>query len=161
VARGEEVAAGRASFAGAYPPGLRGLAIRCFHGDGVDLVAGNIAALVLEDQVTIVGGKVSLSILAPEGELANVAQRFFAGKDQRIRFRSRRFLAVGAGEHNEGDDRQGSMRKHSGHSRLPDFRFPAAVAVHFRCSSVTLAVTGRPSRRTFTSTTSPTLLRRR
>src|SRR5262249_8109257 len=32
---------------------------------------------------------------------------------------------------------------------------------YFRCSSVTLAVTGCPSRRTFTSTTSPTLLRRR
>src|SRR5262249_15692931 len=32
VARREEVAAGRASFPGAYPPGVRGLAISCFHG---------------------------------------------------------------------------------------------------------------------------------
>ena len=98
VATGKEIAAGGAALAGADQLGSRGLAVGRIDRHGVDLVAGDAFALVLEDQLLIVGGKVSFGILTAEGELAHVLQVLLSG-GRRIRegwlLRARRVRARG------------------------------------------------------------------
>jgi hypothetical protein len=61
------------------------LAIGRVHGHGINLIAGDVGALVLEDQLFVVDGKIGFGILAAESELARIFQMFqFRREKQRI-----------------------------------------------------------------------------
>lgn len=72
VTRGEKITAGCAALACADELGPCGLTIRSVHGHGIDLIARDAFALVLEDELLVVDGEVRLSVLATEGELPNI-----------------------------------------------------------------------------------------
>ena len=82
VARGKEIAAGGAALAGADELGSCGLTVGSVDGHGVDLIAGDAFALVLENELFIIGGKVSFGVLTAESQLAGVFEvLLFLGKE--------------------------------------------------------------------------------
>src|SRR5262249_17882772 len=95
IARGKEITASGAPLAGRDQLGRSRLALRRIDGDRIDLVAQDTFALVLEDQVLVVGRPVRLCVLPAECELSNVAQVLLArvGEGGSAR-RWRRLLAV-------------------------------------------------------------------
>ena len=68
---GEEISAGGAAFAGADQPAIPARRIH-----DVNLVAGPVACVILEDNRAVVGGKVGFGVLTSKGELADVLQVF-------------------------------------------------------------------------------------
>ena len=85
IARGKKVAAGGAAFAGADEFGDGGLAVGRVDGHGVNLIAGDAFALVLEDELFVVGGEIRFGVLAAEGELADVFEVFlFFGEEEGV-----------------------------------------------------------------------------
>ena len=67
-----EITAGRAALAGADELGPCRCTVRSVHGHGIDLIARDAFALVLEDESLVVGGKVRLGVLPTERELPNI-----------------------------------------------------------------------------------------
>lgn len=74
VSRRKEVAAGGSSLASANELGRSGFALGRVYRHGVNLIAGHIGALMLEDQLLVVGREVRFGILAAESKLASVFQ---------------------------------------------------------------------------------------
>jgi hypothetical protein len=83
IAGGKKVAAGGAAFAGADEFGDGRLAVGRVDGHGVNLIAGDTFALVLKDELFVVGGEIGFGVLAAEGELADVFEVFlFLGEEE-------------------------------------------------------------------------------
>src|SRR5271157_771674 len=82
IARGEDVATGCPTFAGADQIGRRRLAVRRIHRHGIDLVTGNALALVLEAQHLVVSREVGFGILSAEGKLTDITQMLLLLRQQ-------------------------------------------------------------------------------
>ncbi len=153
---GKKVAACRSSLAGAHELGLRGFSVGRVDWHREHLIAGNAFALVHEDQIFVVRRKIRLGIGPAKRELANVTE-VLLGRQTR---RSRRFFSVAHGlrvaRHEREIQRVAGRKTTAGRNAILAW----LISIYFLCSSFTDAAMGLPSRSTFTSTTSPTLLRR-
>src|SRR6266852_1211886 len=83
LSRGEKIAARGASLSGAHEFGRGGPSVRGLHWNGVNLIAGHIAALVLKDQIPVISGEIRLSVLPTESKLPHIAEMFFSRKRKR------------------------------------------------------------------------------
>jgi hypothetical protein len=73
IAGRKEIATGGTSFASADEPGDGWIPVGSVDRHGVDLIAGDIGTLMLEDQLLVVDREVRFGVLAAKSQLANIS----------------------------------------------------------------------------------------
>src|SRR6266481_849127 len=83
IAGGKEVGASSAALASAHELGYGRVPLGWVYWNGVNLIARNAFALVLENQIFVVEGEIGLGILAAKRELPNIAKMLGLFRDRR------------------------------------------------------------------------------